>query len=56
MSANDDQPTSPSRPDELADRAALQRVVDTERRMRVLTFTEALLKEHAHTLERLREL
>jgi hypothetical protein len=53
MSADDDQSTSPSRPDELA---ALQDTEDAERRRRVLALTAAVLAEHSYILERLREL
>jgi hypothetical protein len=35
--------------------AVLQRIEDAERRERVLALTDAVLAEHAHALERLRE-
>jgi len=41
---------------EVARLAVLRRIEDAERRERVLVLTDQVLREHAHTLERLRDL
>jgi hypothetical protein len=41
---------------EVARLAVLSRIEDAERRERVLALTDQVMTEHAHTLERLRDL
>ena len=41
---------------EVARLAVLSRIEDAERRDRVLALTDQVMSEHAHTLERLRDL
>ena len=41
---------------EVARLAVLSRIEDAERRERVLALTDQVMSEHAHTLERLRDL